>query len=393
MDFPLEGRPGVALDPDYLKMLRADPLVPVELPAGHPALLVTRYEDVRTVLSDDRFSREAWTNGSLYARRSETLALISSDAPTHTRRRKAVRAWFTSRQAAAARPTMERQAEHLIDGLEQAGPGVDLVARFTQPFSYGIILNILGVPFEDMDRLLPWVTSMMSIGRCPADEVAAAHESLYQYFDANLADRRRAIEAGTPGTDIFTALLTAGELSEEEINHIGFALLTAGTESSTSFLASCMLEILSRPGLAERLRSDPSLVPGTVDECLRWVWIGGVGGRAHVVREAVELGDTRLCPGQVVVPFTVAANRDREVFEDADEFRPERAPNPHLGFGHGRHLCLGAAHARVEAEVGVAALLRRLPQLAVTVSPAELAWRDKMFIRGVWSLPITWCPG
>jgi cytochrome P450 len=390
MDFPLEARPGVALDPDYLKLLRADPLVPVKLPAGRSALLVTRYADVRTMLSDDRFSREAWTNGPLFARRPETLALVTSDAPTHTRRRKAVQPWFTSRQAAAARPAMELRAEHLIDGLEQAGPGVDVIAGFTMPFSYGLICDMLGVPVEDVDRLLPWVSAMSSSGWYPADEVAAAHESLYQYFGGHLADRRRAIEAGTPGSDIFTALLVAGELSEEEITYLGFAVLTAGTESTTSFIASCILEILSRPGLAGRLRSDPSLIPATVDECLRWVWLGGVGGRAHVVMEEVELAGTRLSPGQVVIPFVVAANRDLEVFEDADEFCPERAPNPHMGFGHGRHMCLGAPHARLEAEVGVAALLRRLPNLAVAVSPEEFAWRDKMFIRGVWSLPITW---
>jgi cytochrome P450 len=129
-----------------------------------------------------------------------------------------------------------------------------------------------------------------------------------------------------------------------------------------------------------------------VDECLRWVWFGGTGGQPHVVMEETELAGTRLSRGQVVIPLTDAANRDPEVFGDADTFRPGRTPNPHLGFGHGRHMCLGAAHARVEAEMGVSALLQRLPRLAVGLEPAQLEWRDHMFIRGVWSLPVTWSP-
>ena len=392
VDFPLAGRPGVALDPEYLKLLRAEPLVPVNLAAGGTALLVTRHPDVRTVLSDERFSRAAWHSGTLFARRSEALALVTSDAPLHTRRRKAVQGWFTGRQAAAARPKIERLAGQLISGLEEAGPGADLVAGFTLPLAYGVICDLLAVPAADVARLLPWVTTMMSAGRYPADEVAAAHDSMYAYFEGHLADRRQAIAAGAGGDDIITALLTAAELSEEEITVFGFGLLMAGGETTTNFLSSCILEILSRPGLAERLRSDPSLIPGAVDECLRWVWFGGTGGQPHVVMEETELAGTRLSRGQVVIPLTDAANRDPEVFGDADTFRPERTPNPHLGFGHGRHMCLGAAHARVEAEAGVSALVQRLPRLAVGLEPAQLEWRDHMFIRGVWSLPVTWSP-
>lgn len=392
VDFPLAGRPGVALDPDYLKLLRAEPLVPVTLPGGESALLVTRHPDVRTVLSDGRFSRAAWHGGTLFARRSKALALATSDAPVHTRRRRAVQAWFTHHQATAGRQKIEQLAAQLIKGLEQAGPGADLVAGFTLPLAYGVICDMLAVPAADVAGLLPWVTTMMSVGRYPADEVAAAHDAMYAYFEGHLADRRQAIAAGAAGADILTALLTRAELSDEEITIFGFGLLMAGGETTTNFLSSCILEILSRPGLAERLRSDPSLIPGAVEECLRWVWFAGTGGQPHVVTEELELAGSRLSRGQVVIPVTDAANRDPEVFGDADTFRPERCPNPHLGFGYGRHMCLGAAHARVEAEAGVFALLRRLPGLALDLEPAKIDWRDHMFVRGVWSLPITWRP-
>ncbi|GAA1948396.1 cytochrome P450 [Streptomyces durmitorensis] len=392
MKLPFDARPGVALDPGYLTLLRETPLIPVDLPGDRKALLVTSHDDVRTVLADDRFSREAWHNGTLFARRSEALALVTSDAPTHTRRRRAVQSWFTHRQAAAARPGIERLAEDLIDGMEKDGSTADLVARFSVPLAYGVICDMLAVPVSDVELFLPWVNAMMSAGRCTKEEVDAAHTHMYAYFETQLAERREAMAAGTPGEDLLTALLQSGELSDVEISTFGLGLMVAGGETTTNFLSCCVLEILARPDLVAALREDPSGIPGAVDECLRWVWFNGTGGQPHVVVEEADLAGTRMCPGQVVIPLTDAANRDPSVFEDADEFRTDRAANPHMGFGYGRHMCLGAAHARVEAEVAVAALLRRLPHLSVAVEPDQLEWRDRMFIRGVWSLPVAWCP-
>ncbi|PNV30956.1 cytochrome P450 [Streptomyces sp. DH-12] len=391
MKLPFEARPGVALDPGHLKVLRERPLIPVDLPGDHKALLVTRHADVRTVLSDDRFSREAWHNGPLFARRSEALALVTSDAPRHTRRRRAVQSWFTHRQAAAARPGIERLAENLIDGMEKTGSPTDLVAGFTTPLAYGVICDMLGVP-ADTELFLPWVNAMMSAGRCTKEEVDAAHTHMYAYFEAQLTERREAMSAGTPGDDILTALLQAGELSDVEISTFGLGLMVAGGETTTNFLSCCVMEILARPDLVAALREDPSGTPGAVEECLRWVWFNGTGGQPHVVVEEADLAGVRLCPGQVVVPSTDAANRDPSVFESADEFRTDRVANPQLGFGYGRHMCLGAAHARVEAEVAIAALLRRFADLRVAVEADRLAWRDGMFIRGVWSLPVAWGP-
>ncbi|WP_131742815.1 cytochrome P450 [Actinomadura roseirufa] len=393
--FPPPGRPGVPLDEEHLRRLRERPLVPVALAGGHPALLVTRHADVRTVLADDRFSREAWGNGTLFARRPESLALVTSDAPTHTRRRRAVRAWFTARRAEAERPRIAALAERLLDRIEADGPPADLVARFAVPFPYEVICGMLGVPSGDVGTLLPWVSAMMSAGRYPPEEVAAAHAGMHGYFAAQVAGRRAAIAAGTPGDDLLTFLLTEPEprrLADEEIIVFGFGLLMAGGETTSTFLASCVLELVARPELTARLRADPSLIPAAVEELLRWVWFAGTGGQPHVVLSAVELAGTRLGRGQVVVPLTDAANRDPAAFPDADAFRPDRAPNPHVGFGHGRHMCLGAPHARVELQVALAALLRRFDDLDLAVDPDRLRWRDRMFMRGVWELPVTWTP-
>ncbi|MFJ8506683.1 cytochrome P450 [Streptomyces avermitilis] len=395
--FPFPGLSGISLDPVLLDRYRDEPLVPVRLANGREALLVTRYADVRTVLSDDRFSREAWANGTLFARKSGALALVTSDAPTHTRRRSRVQSRFTHRKAEEDRPRIARIAAELLDSLQDADAGrpVDLIAEFTTPFPYRVICEMLGVPAADLDRLLPSVTVMMSAGRFSADQAARAHEVMYDYFFGQLAARREAIAAGRPGDDLLTTLLSAPRetrLSDEEIVVFGFGLMMAGGETTASHLAMCVLQVLSTPGLADRLRRDASAVPAVVEELLRWVWFAGTGGQPHVALEDVELAGRALPAGQVVIPLTDAANRDPGVFPDADEFRPGRAPNPHIGFGHGRHMCLGAAHARVELQEGLTAVLERLDHLELAVEPAELRWRDQMFMRGVWELPVRWHP-
>ncbi|WP_433478605.1 cytochrome P450 [Spirillospora sp. CA-142024] len=388
MDFPLPDRPGVPLDEEHLRLLRGRPLVPVVLASGHRALLVTRHADVRTVLSDDRFSRDAWKGGTLFARTSESLALAASDPPTHTRRRKAVRAWFTARRADADRPRMEALAERLLDEMEADGPPADVIARFATPFPYAVICDMLGVPAGDLGRLLPWVGAMMSAGHHPAAEVKAAHEGMHGYFAGKVAARR-----ALPGADLLSALLDGSGLAEEEIIVFGAGLLMAGGETTSNLLAACVLELVSRPGLAARLRADPSLVPSAVEEFLRWVWFAGTGGRPHVVLADAELAGASLSRGDVVIPLTDAANRDPTTFPQADEFDPARSPNPHLGFGHGRHMCLGAPHARAELQIAITALLHRFGDLSLAVDPAQLAWRERMFIRGLWRLPVTWPRG
>jgi cytochrome P450 len=391
--YPFPDHPGIDLAPRYAGLFAGEPLVPVQLPGGRPALLVTRYADVKTVLADPRFSREAWRNGTLFARQSGALALVTSDAPTHTRRRRAVQPWFIQRSAERARPRVAAIARRLLDDITAAESTVDLIAAFTTPLPYQVICELLGIPAGDLDRLLPRVTVMMSAGRFPADQVTAAHQAMHEYFFDQLAVRAREVDAGVAGDDLLTALLTAPEenrLSTQEIAVFGFGLLMAGGETTASHLAMCVLQLLRRPDLAESLRRDPAAIPPFVEEMLRWTWFAGTGGQPHVTLAEVELAGTVIGAGQVVVPLTDAANRDPEVFADGGEFRPGRTPNPHLGLGHGRHMCLGAAHARVELQEGLAAIVPHLDRMELAVDESELDWRSQMFIRGLWTLPVRW---
>lgn len=383
--FPFPDRPGVSLDQDYLQLYRSAPSIPVTLRNGRSAHLITRHADVKTVLSDDRFSRGQWHAGTLFARNSAALALVTSDAPVHTRRKKAVQAWFTHRRSEQIRPRVEQIASELLDAIEAAGPPTDLIESYTTPLPYLVICEMLGVPTEDLPKLLPHVTVMMSAGRFGAEEIGVAHKFMYEYFFARLEAVRR-----NPDEGLISALQQQGELSDEEIVVFGFGLLMAGGETTVNHLGLCVKQVLAVPGLADDLREHPERITATIEELLRWIWFGGTGGQPHVVTEELELAGTVFAAGDVVIPLPDSADRDPDVFACPDQFSPDRDPNPHLGFGHGRHMCLGAPLARVELQVGLSALLRRFSTLRLAVPEDQVDWRSQMFMRGLWSLPLTW---
>jgi cytochrome P450 len=370
--FPFESRSGVALDPEQAALFRREALVPVRIRGNHPALLVTGHADVRTVLSDPRFSRQQWHGGTMFARSPDTLALATTDAPLHTRRRRAVQAAFTHRAAEADRPWIERIAEDLLDAVAAKPGPVDLVATYLRPLPYLVVGRILGTPDGDVDQLAAWTDVMMSAGRCEPDEVTAATAAMHGYFRDRL------------GTGFLATL--AATLSEQETVVMAAGLVMAGGDATASHLSSCVHHLLHDDELRRTLIARPDLIPAAVEELLRWVWFAGTGGQPHVLLADAELAGVPLPAGQVVVPLTDAANRDPAVFPDPAEFRLDRPANPHLGFGHGRHMCVGAPHARVELRTAIGALLRRFPDLRAAPGPA--AWRDRMFLRGLWRLPV-----
>jgi cytochrome P450 len=392
-DFPFPDRPGVRAPEQYARLLTEPSLPRVLLSSGVEALLVTRYADVKAVLSDDRFSRESFRGKPMFARSPESLALAVSDPPVHTRRRQAVIQSFTARQARQQAPRLRELAARALDGLAGLPQPADLVEGFTIPFALGVIAEMLGVAFDDAQRLRPLMSTMMSVSRYSPEEVAAAHKSAQGYFSDLVALREAEIDQGRPGTDVLSQLLSAPveeRLSRQEIVVFGSGSLMAGFETTANQLAMCVLMILDRPGLTDRLRGDQTALERAVEEMLRWSSLLRTGGAAHVALEDVRLGDELVRAGQVVVPLTDAANQDGSVFEHPELFTPDREHNPHVAFGHGRHLCLGAPLARAELQIGLAALLERFADLRIAEPPGGLRWREGMFIRGLRELPVHW---
>ncbi len=395
MQLPLAPGPGTSLPPEYVDLFRTQPTRDVELPDGTPAIAVTRQCDVRTVLSDDRFSRAQFHMRTIWAGSDLPLALASSDPPIHTLRRRAIQGWFTTRRAEQGRPIIERIAGQLIDDLLATGPPADIYARFCHPFPNLVHMDLLGLDTADLPYLGPRMTVAWSSGRYCPDEVTRAALDLREYFERQVIRSRR----GAAADGLIDALVhddSNNSLTDAEIVMLIMGVLMSGADTTSSHLALGLIEVLQRPGLSDSLRRNRGEIPSAVEELLRWVWFGGTAGgtagRAHVAMADVKLHDRLILKGEVVVPVIDAANRDPDVFAEADEFCPQRNPNPHLGFGHGRHRCVGMAFARVELQVGLQVLLSRLDGLAL-VTESEIDWRTQMFTRGVWSLPITWRGG
>ena len=386
--FPFPVGPRDEPPPEYAQ-LRGCPVLPtVRLANGREARLATRHQDVRLVLSDPRFSRAAY-EGTLFARSSESLPLITVDAPDHTRRRSAVAHAFTARQTRELAPMVEELAKEQVVALADAGSPADLVSAFAVPFTQRVMCRVLGLPEQDIALFKTWVDPMMSAGRYPAEAVATAHAEFQAYIATAVGRVRADLEAGraAPGliVDMMNPRSSERALSPIETIVMTAGVLVAGYETTSNALANVVYHLLRRPELAER-----PLVP-VIEEILRFACGNGTGGVPHVATVDVELSYGQVVrAGEVVIPIPDAANRDPAVFADPDALDADRAENPHVAFGHGAHHCLGAELARLELRIAITALRGAFPDLRIAVPDADLRWRTDMFVRGLWELPVAW---
>ncbi|MFC5289630.1 cytochrome P450 [Actinokineospora guangxiensis] len=386
--FPFAVPPGSEPPPEYAE-LRGCPVLPrVRLANGREARLATRHQDVRLVLSDRRFSRAAY-EGTLFARSSESLPLITVDAPDHTRRRSAVAHAFTARRTRELAPMVEEVAKEQVADLAESGSPADLVAGFAVPFTQRVMCRVLGIPESDAPLFRQWVDPMMSMGRYPAEEVARAHAGFQAYVAGLVGSVAADLAAGRAAPGLVADLLDPRDpdraLSMVEVVVMTAGLLVAGYETTSNALATVVHRLLRSP----ELTSGP--LDRTIAEILRFVPGNGSGGVPHVATEDVALSHGQVVrAGEVVIPIPDAANRDPSVFAAPDVLDLDRAENPHVAFGYGAHHCLGAELARVELRVGVTTLLSTFPGLRVAVPEADLRWRTDMFVRGLWELPVAW---
>jgi cytochrome P450 len=391
--FPFPHPPGPR-PPRRFAELTAEPDLPrVQLSSGLPALLVTRYAQVRAVLSDDRFSRATVPSGPLFARSKASLALVTSDPPVHNRRRQAVALEFTARRAREMAPRLRELAAEGVARLRTLPQPADLLEEYTVPFALRTSTEQLGLSYDEAFGLRPAMAAMMSVGSRTPEQVAAAHAHVHAYFAAQVARRRADIDAGRPQDDLLTRLLTgpaADRLDSEEVTVFGAGLLMAGFDTTANQLAMTALMVFRDPALAARLRAHPEEVAPAIEEVLRWSSLIATGGAAHIALEDVQLGDVLIPAGEIVVPVPSASNQDAAFFADPDRFDPQRQENPHMAFGHGRHYCLGAPLARQQLQIGLSMLLEGFPELSIAVPEDEVQWSTGQFIRGPLALPVRW---
>ncbi|MFB7334613.1 cytochrome P450 [Streptomyces adustus] len=392
--WPVDDLPALDPDPFLDELLRDEPVSRIRLPHGEGhAWLVTRYEDVRFVVSDPRFSRAELVGRSVTTMRptpvaSQTAGLQYIDAPRHTELRRVVARAFTGRSMMRLRPMAERTAAGLLDAMEAAGPPADLMQQLHGPFPIAVIRDFLGVDESDWHSWAQTGEALLSAG-ADSEERAAAARTATRARVVDLLERRRE----DPRDDLAGVLAQAagtGEITDDEAVSLAMAIQVSGGHAVRNNSGSMMYALLTHPEHLQRLRREPELLPKAVDELFRYVPHRNGVGIPRIATEDVTVGGHLVRAGEVIYNAYVAANRDPDVFPDPDALDFDRTGAGHIAFGHGPHHCLAAIMARMEAEVIIGSVLDRFPGIRLAVPAREVEFQLQGLIRGPRTLPVTW---
>jgi cytochrome P450 len=384
--------------PAFAKLRANSPVCPVSSPR-FDSYLITRFEDAKAALNDPRLSKDLYGPGDHYLRlfgpNSAGLNknMLNSDPPEHSRLRQVTSRAFAPRRIEALRPRVAEIVSDLLDKIEPQGRA-DLMRDFAIPLPMLVVSELLGIPRTDNDSVLEWtqvIRESGSSGRPPAEEKAAVQEAqawLHDYLTELVAAKR--VE---PADDMVSMLISAcdeeGVLTERELVSTTFLLLFAGHQTTADFIGNATVALLTNPEQLALLRKTPELLPHAIEELLRFDGPLPVAS-PRVATEDVEYQGVRIPAGSIVGVVINSANHDPAQFEDGDRLDLTRDRGPHLGFGHGVHYCLGVSLARMEAQIGIGALLRRLPGLALGVPVDKLRRLPAASpFRGLIELPVT----
>ena len=358
--------------------------------------ILTRYDECMAFLRDERISSDPMRS-QLFKMLVTTMLggedspsvklarnlLLFMDPPDHTRVRALANAAFSRKAVEELRPRITKLVDELLSGRDE----IDLVGDFAYPLPVTVIAEMLGVPLSDREMFSRWSRELVDLFGTEDISPEATQRgndailAMNDYFTELAAEHRR-----HPQDDLLTAFVEVedqGErLSHEELLATCLILLIAGHETTANLIGLGTLALLRHPDVLARLRDDPSLVSGAVDELLRYD--SPVQFTARTTLEPVEINGTTIPEAERVLVLLASANRDPERFTDPDRLIPERSPNPHLSFGGGIHFCLGAPLARLEARIAFAKLVQRPLQLVSD----ELEWRKTFPIRGLRELRV-----
>jgi cytochrome P450 len=383
------------------KLLRAEaPVLWVDTPGMRPFWLLSRHGDISTVerrgapfiaaprtfltsrMTEERLER-------LFGQPYVLRGLLQMDDPDHAAYRVVAQPWLAPAALAAMEPWLESWADHIVSRIAGRTDPFDFTSEIAVPFSIRGIMRLLGLPEADDDLIvkLSWglvgpEDPVRRLADHPTTAICRAGLGFQAYFDPVAADRR-----ACPRHDLSSVIASAevqGETMPDYERFSYYAMIATGGHDTIAFcLSGGMHALIENPDQLARLRADPSLIDSAIEEMLRWTTPG-----RHIVRTAtedVELGGETIRAGEAVALFFNSANRDETVFADADQFRIDRRPNPHLAFGLGRHHCIGAYLARREMRALLKTLLPRLEKVELASPPRRTS---STMVSGISSLPI-----
>ncbi|MEU6917374.1 cytochrome P450 [Streptomyces olindensis] len=386
---------------EHLRRLMADrPMSKVTMPYGGDIWIVHRNRAARQVLSDPRFVREPFRTGErvvpFFVPFPDFLrtTLQFEDPPQHGKLRKLVQKAISPRRVRDMRASAVAFANELIDDMLARGGVRNLVSEYTVALPIEMLSSLLGVPSSDREKFERWSSSTLAVAGRSEEEVEADLAELSAYMTDLIAKRRE-----EPRDDLLSALAHARErdetLTDAEILPIAFILIVGGFDNTATFLATGVLSLLHSDEQRALLMSDPDgLAPTAAEEILRhgqWAIgrpVGGGGGMVpFVATEDVEVDGQLIAAGEAVSFDPGAVNHDAGVIDDPARFDITRSHNPHLMLSHGLHHCLGAPLARMELQVGIAELFKRIPGLRLAGEPE---FRHDVLTQPMTNLPVTW---
>ncbi|WP_406084715.1 cytochrome P450 [Micromonospora zamorensis] len=379
---------------ELLQRAEEHPVSPLIMADGSVGWLVTRAEDVRAVLADNRFSADILkASNPIQVIPEEAKQLppdpaffIHVDPPHHTRYRKMLMGQFTMRRVRALEPRIAEIVTERLDAIEAAGAPADLVRDFALPIPSLVICELLGVPYAERAQFQTLTAAMLRTDATPM-EIGMSAWNLRQYLAALVATKH-----DEPDGALISGLIHDSDddpLTDEELTSIAMLLLVGGHETTANQLSLGVFALLSNPEQLAVLRADLDRVPDAVEELLRYLPTFQFGV-TRLATEDVPVGGQLIRAGESVSLSLSAANRDPSRYADPGVLDVTRTGLQHLAFGHGVHLCIGQQLARAELRIALRALFTRFPGLRLHGSIEDVPLRSESLIYGVRELPITW---
>jgi len=373
-----------------------EPLTRMKLWDGSAMWLATRYEDVRTILADSRFSAIPAMPGYPIVAESRAAMLRGErhnfafmDDPEHGKFRRMLSKMFTVKRIGEMRPQIQAIVDRLLDAMLKKGPPSDFIKDFALPVPSLVISDLLAIPYEDHEFFQDCAAARVNLG-APPEVSAGAGQKIWDYIDGLLGKREAADELGS---DLLSQLVVEqirpGHLAREDAIGMARALLLAGHDTTATQIGAGTLTLLQHPDQLKEIIEKRSLVPRAVEEILRYFTITHHNA-PRVAIEDVEISGQIIRAGEGVIASVSAANRDPAAFPQPDKFDIHREADHHLAFAYGVHQCLGQALARLELQIVFETLFRRISDLRLAVPVESLRFKHESLTFGVISMPVTW---
>jgi cytochrome P450 len=389
--FPMKRDSPFCPAPMLRGLLVDNPVSRVTLVNGQKSWLVTRYADARSLLTSPDLSVDVRRPG--YPRVNEGLARFNEgllqhmDPPEHDVQRRMLAPEFMVKRIERLRPEVQRLVDGYLDEMENQGPPADLVEMLAFPLPARVICALLGVPFEDREFFASCGEAIVG-PESSQESAVAASEELRVYLRKLVAEKDK-----DPGDDLISRVTTdyvrTGALSVAGLADLAQIILVAGFDTTGKMIALGVVTLLEHPEQLAELRRDPSLMPKAVEELLRYLTIVH-WGRHRVATNDIVVGGQLIKAGEGIIIAQDIANRDATVFEDPDALDFHRQAPQHLTFGHGVHLCIGSALARLELQIAYTSIFERFPNLRLETAAADLDFEYGQGVLGVKRVPVSW---